>query len=132
MVVKGKKTNKIAKKAVKKVSEVKSAPKKAKIVSSAPVKIVMPKRISIKPPEVVIVYGMRLDTKKITYTAVEAYNKKRYTVHDIRLSEFDINDPKFKSLMVKIAVLDRIEEEVMRLYPDATISRTNTVTLEIE
>jgi len=77
-----------------------------------------------------IVYGMRIDPEHITRAAQEAYNKRRYNIHDLRLTEY-INDPKFRNLMVKIAVLDRIEEELVRLYPDSEVIRPNTVTLLI-
>jgi hypothetical protein len=78
----------------------------------------------------IIVYGMKLDPEHITRAAVEAYNKRRYTVHDMKLTDY-IPDPKFRNLMVKIAVLDRIEEEVLSRYPEATVIRPNTVTLMV-
>ena len=90
--------------------------------------IVLPRKLPIEPKKVVIVYGMRIDPEIVTRAAIEAYNKKRYTVHDIKLTEY-IPDPKFRNLMVKIALLDRIEEELFRIYPNAAIIRPNTVTL---
>jgi hypothetical protein len=78
----------------------------------------------------VIVYGMKMDPEQVAKAAVEAYNKRRYTVHDVRLTDH-IEDPKFRNLMVKIAILDRIEEDIYRLYPEAEILRPNTVTLVV-
>jgi hypothetical protein len=93
--------------------------------------IILPKKLPVKPRKVVIVYGMSIDPEKVTRAAIEAYNKRKYTVHDIRLVEY-IPDPKFNThLMVKIAVLDRIEEEMLRLYPEAEVIRPNTVTLKV-
>ena len=90
--------------------------------------IVLPKKLPVASRKIVVVYGMRLDPENITRAAIEAYNKKRYNVHDVRLTEH-IEDPKFRNLMVKIAVLDRIEEEICRIYPSAEVLRPNTVTL---
>jgi hypothetical protein len=96
----------------------------------SPSQYVLPKRHNVESRKIIVVYGMRVDPEKVAAAAVEAYNRKRYTVHDIRLME-QIEDPKFRNLMVKIAVLDRIEEDVVRLYPDAEVLRPNTVTLII-
>jgi hypothetical protein len=90
--------------------------------------IVLPRKLPVESKKVVVVYGMRIDPEIITRAAIEAFNKKRYTVHDIKLTEY-VPDPKFRNLMVKIALLDRIEEELFRLYPSAAIIRPNTVTL---
>lgn len=135
---KKKKAKKSRKKAVKKAKKrVKAVRGKAKGRSAAkakkkpakkPIEFVLPKRLPVKPRKTVIVYGMRVEPEKITRAAIEAYNKKRYTVHDIKLIDY-IPDPRFRNLMVKIAVLDRIEEEVLRIYSDAEAVRQNTVTL---
>ncbi len=95
-------------------------------------KLVLPQKFQVNPKSVVVVYGMRIDERKILNSAVEAYNKRRYTVHDIKLSDYNVHDPKFKNLMVKIAVLDRIEEEILRIYPRSDVKRPNTVTLLID
>jgi hypothetical protein len=92
--------------------------------------IVFPKKLSVKPKSVIVVYGMRIEPEHIMKAAIEAYNKRRYTVHDIRMQEY-VTDPKFRNLMVKIALLDRIEEEMLRIYPDTNIIRPNTVTLMV-
>jgi len=78
--------------------------------------------------DVVVVYGMKIDQDHIIKAAQEAYARRRYTVHDIRLPEY-VTDPKFRNLMVKISILDRIEEELNRRYPELSIIRPNTVTL---
>ena len=118
------KRKKISKKRAKKAkSPAKSRPRR-------PMEIILPKKLPVKPPKVVVVYGMKVEPENITRAAIEAYNKRRYTVHDIRLIDY-ISDPKFRNLMVKIAVLDRIEEELLRIYPDAEIIRPNTVTLMV-
>jgi hypothetical protein len=94
------------------------------------VRAAIQKKLPVDSRSIVIVYGMKLDPEIITRAAIDAYNKRRYTVHDIRLIEY-IPDPKFRNLMVRIAVLDRIEEEVRRVYPDANVMRPNTVTLMV-
>jgi hypothetical protein len=111
----------------------KSSNKTAKKSVSAKIKPHANKHITglgaaVSKKRVVIVYGMRVDPEHITRAAHEAFNKRRYTVHDLRLTEY-ITDPKFRNLMVKIAVLDRIEEELLLVYPDSEIIRPNTVTL---
>ena len=127
------------KKGVKKVNKAvvkkpvkKAVAKQVKKTANSRQKIVLPKRFQVSPKSVVIVYGMRIDERKILSAAVEAYNRKRYTVNDIRLSDYKVEDLKFKNLMVKIAVLDRIEEEILRVYPQAECKRPNTVTLLVD
>lgn len=93
-------------------------------------RLVLPSRSSAGLKNVTVVYGMNIDADHITRAAIEAYNKRRYTVHDVRLTEF-IPDPKFRNLMVKVAVLDRIQEELVKLYPEANVIRPNTVTLMV-
>lgn len=95
-----------------------------------PRELVLPKRIPVESKSVIVVYGMKVDPEHITRAAVEAFNKRRYTVHDLRLTDY-IPDPRFRNLMVKISVLDRIEEELLRIYPDANVIRPNTVTLMV-
>ncbi|MFH0863017.1 MAG: hypothetical protein V1875_08330 [Candidatus Altiarchaeota archaeon] len=86
--------------------------------------------MGVESKNITVVYGMRIESDIITRAAIEAFNKKRYTVHDVRLTEY-IPDPKFRNLMVKIAVLDRIQEELVKLYPEANVIRPNTVTLMV-
>ena len=124
---KAKKRSKSSKKASKKKAKPK---RKVRRVHRKSVEIILPKKLPVKPRKVVIVYGMHVEPEKITRAAIEAYNRRRYSVHDIRLMDF-IPDPKFRNLMVKIAVLDRIEEEMYRLYPDTEVIRPNTVTLMV-
>jgi len=80
------------------------------------------------PSKYIVVYGMRIDGVHISKAAADAFGKRRYTVHDLRLMDF-IPDPRFRNLMVKIALLDRIEEELTRMYPSVNVIRPNTVTL---
>jgi hypothetical protein len=112
------------------VNKAKKPLKSASVSKSKGSAFVLPRKLHVESRNIIVVYGMKLDPEHITRAAVEAYNKRRYTVHDMRLTDY-IPDPKFRNLMVKIAVLDRIEEEVMRLYPDATVIRPNTVTLMV-
>ncbi|MBD3388138.1 MAG: hypothetical protein GF414_04275 [Candidatus Altiarchaeales archaeon] len=129
-VKKAKVKRKPAKK-VKKAEKARKPVKKPKKRARKPkIEIILPKRLPVKPKKVVIVYGMNVNPEHITRAAIEAYNKRRYTVHDIKLSDY-IPDPKFRNLMVKIAVLDRIEEELLRLYPNTDVIRPNTVTLMV-
>jgi hypothetical protein len=121
-VKKDKKKSKTVRKRVKPAKKV-----KRKHVSGG---LVLPRRLGVESKSATIVYGMKIDSDVITRSAVEAFNKRRYTVHDIRLTEY-IPDPKFRNLMVKIAVLDRIQEELTRLYPEANVLRPNTVTLMV-
>lgn len=90
----------------------------------------LPSQVPVGARNFIVVYGMKLEPDIITRAAVEAFNKRRYTVHDIRLMEY-IPDPKFRNLMVKIAVLDRIQEELLRMYPEVNVIRPNTVTLMV-
>ncbi len=128
--VKKQKTQKTQKKQPKK--QVKAVSKAVKAKTPANVELVLPKKLSVKPQETLIVYGMEIDPKRVQYAAVEAYNKKRYVAEDIKLQEYCINNPKFHNLMVKIAVLDRIQEEMLRLYPAANVKRQNSITLTVE
>jgi hypothetical protein len=117
-----------------KTAQIKKKPTKKTIKASKPrqakTQLILPKKLTVPPKPVIIVYGMRIDPENITRMAIEAYNKHRYTVHDLRLTEC-ISDPKFRNLMVKIAVLDRVEEEILRLYPQAQVLRPNTVTVMV-
>ena len=122
----------VAKKPVKNMAKSKSTVKTVEKSVSKPLEIVFPKKLAVKPRDMIIVYGMRVDKDKVMRAAIEAYNKRKYTVNDIKLPEYGINDPKFRNLTLKIAVLDRIEEEIFRLYPDAEPKRPNTLTLLIE
>lgn len=105
---------------------------KAKTTAKKPLKraktAVKAHRTKVSSPPYFVVYGMRIDGVHVTKAAAEAYGKRRYTVHDLRLMEF-IPDPRFRNLMVKIALLDRIEEELTRMYPGVSVIRPNTVTL---
>jgi len=76
------------------------------------------------------IYGHEVDKNKITNASLEAYHKKRYTTNDIQPQEY-IQNPGFHNLMIKIAILDRIEEELIRIYPDAEIERVNAVTIRV-
>jgi hypothetical protein len=130
MVLKGKKKGNSSFSRLK--SSVKRVKKPKVRVSKSGVSdvIVLPKRLPVASRVVTVVYGMHVDPEIITRAAIEAYNKKRYTVHDVRLTDY-IPDPKFRNLMVKIAVLDRIQEELLRIYPDAVVLRPNTITLMV-
>jgi hypothetical protein len=92
--------------------------------------LVIPKRLPVRPRKMICVYGKSVNPKLITQASIEAYNKRRYTTHDFRASDF-ISDPRLHNLMVKIAILDRIEEEIVRIYPDVTVDRINSVTLVV-
>jgi hypothetical protein len=94
------------------------------------IRVRLPRQVPVGARNFIVVYGMKLEPDIITRAAVEAFNKRRYTVHDIRLMEY-IPDPKFRNLMVKIAVLDRIQEELLRMYPEVNVIRPNTVTLMV-
>lgn len=127
----------VAKKAVKKKPVKKAVKKKA--VKKMPVKktvkkktLELPKKLAVKAKNNIIVFGMSIDTKKVQVAAIEAFNRKKLNIHDVKLSEYNVNDPKFNNLMVKIAVLDRIHEEIVRQYPNAKVSRPNTVTLIVD
>ena len=76
------------------------------------------------------IYGHEVEKNKVINAAIEAYNKKRYTTNEIQAQDY-ISNPQFHNLMIKIAILDRIEEELIRLYPDAEIERLNSVTITI-
>jgi len=104
--------------------------KKAKAKSNAKtaVKPISPAKTLTKGGRTIRIYGHEVEQSKITNAAIEARNKKRYTTHDIPVHEY-ISDPKFHELMIKIAILDRIEEELVRLYPEREIDRINTVTI---
>jgi hypothetical protein len=120
--------------ASKKVKRKAGAAKKPKTVKNplkrAKVRAPLPRLAPVGARSFIVVYGMKLEPDIITRAAVEAFNKRRYTVHDIRLMEY-IPDPKFRNLMVKIAVLDRIQEELLRMYPEVNVIRPNTVTLMV-
>ncbi|MFH1403494.1 MAG: hypothetical protein ABIH11_04415 [Candidatus Altiarchaeota archaeon] len=147
---KTKKVNKAVKKASKKPKAVKKASKKSvkkavktrkKPVKTKPKKmskglkrlssgIIVPERLPVKPRRIITIYGKSVDPKLVTRAAIEAYNKRRYTTHDFKASDF-IHDPRLHNLMVQIAILDRVEEEVVRIYPDVRVDRVNSVTLEV-
>jgi uncharacterized ubiquitin-like protein YukD len=125
---KNKKSNKKVKKPIKKAKTPKKKDKAKKQVNT----LVLPKKLAVKSPELMVVYGMQIEPKKVSYAAVEAYNKKKYNAEDIKLQDYCVTNPKFHNLMVKIAVLDRIHEEIKRLYPEANIKRLNSIQLLVE
>jgi len=82
-------------------------------------------------PTSVIVFGIEIAEPKIRSAAIDAYRKRVYTTDDIHALDF-FGDKKHDNLMVKIAILDRIQEMVILLYPNVLVGRKNKITLCVD
>ncbi|MFH0859594.1 MAG: hypothetical protein V1921_00165 [Candidatus Altiarchaeota archaeon] len=94
------------------------------------------KRKPIKPEKaegmgIISVFGNRIKPSRIEKSVKDAYRKKEYTTDDIHLPEF-IRDKTDHNLMVKIGILDHIEEMAAQMYPSLNVYRKNKITLVLE
>ncbi|HHQ45532.1 MAG TPA: hypothetical protein ENN13_05320 [Candidatus Altiarchaeales archaeon] len=146
------KKNLVKTKAAKKPSKVKPVKKKAvkikpvKKKPAKPLKKPVEKKQPEKPPEpapepltiklhkepreAIRVYGHKVSPAKIQKAAQKAVYGRGISVNDISVSEF-IRDDKYDNLMIKIALLDRIEEELLRTIDEQHIQRVNTIEIRI-
>ncbi|MCX6694893.1 MAG: hypothetical protein NTU61_01160 [Candidatus Altiarchaeota archaeon] len=127
---KPKKQPKAKKTAKKKNTQTKKTKKQSNPKKQARQEARIESKTLTKGSETIRVYGHEVEKNKITNAALDAFNKKRYTTNDIQVHEY-IKNPNFHNLMIKIAVLDRIEEELIRLYPEHDIDRINYVTIMV-
>ncbi|MFH1788413.1 MAG: hypothetical protein ABH834_03425 [Candidatus Altiarchaeota archaeon] len=100
-------------------------------------KVTGQKRYRIRTPqkkkpsgkETPVIFGNKVPLRKIKDAAHDAYRIKKYTTDDIDTKDFIPCEE--GNLMIKIALLDHIEEQVKLHYPQAKIERKNKLTLEI-
>jgi len=90
-----------------------------------------PKPRPTKGAEHAIVFGKTISLTKIKKAASDAARAREYTADDIHTRDY-IRDRDYDNLMVRIAILDHIEEQVRTMYPDATVDRKNKLTLSVE
>ncbi|MDD5111608.1 MAG: hypothetical protein PHG85_03620 [Candidatus Altiarchaeota archaeon] len=76
------------------------------------------------------IFGHNVDPRKIRESAMEAYNKRCYSIDDINV-EFFIRDKEWDNLITKIGILDRIEEQLVLLYPHIDVVRKDKTSLEL-
>jgi hypothetical protein len=88
-----------------------------------------PKMIKEKGDKSAVVFGIKVPLHKLKDSAYDAYRMKTYTTDDIHVREFLLHEE--ENLMIKIALLDHIEEQVRLNYPKATIERKNKLALEV-
>lgn len=77
-----------------------------------------------------VVFGHRISLGKLQKASRDAVRRKTYTTDEIHVQDY-IPDKKEDNLMVKIALLDHIEEQARLSHPDASITRKNKLTLEV-
>lgn len=140
MVKNTKKTRNIKKKTVKKSAsnrKIEKKPAKEVVKKNAkPSKKPVKKRVMMSPQKVtdmqiISVFGNRVKPSRIKTATRDAYQRGECTTEDIRLSNY-IKNPTDHNLMVKISILDRIEEMAAQMYPQSEIIRKNKITLIID
>ncbi|MFH1125820.1 MAG: hypothetical protein V1703_01730 [Candidatus Altiarchaeota archaeon] len=127
-----KKAVKAVKKRAPKVVEVAIQPKP--VEESAEEKRILKKLPPAKPlktdRQVMRVFGHPVDPNKIKAAAVEAYNKRQYTIDDISVDNY-IRESEWDNTMTKIGILDRVEEQLTLMYPQIDVVRKNKISIEI-
>jgi hypothetical protein len=119
-----------AKKALKPVSRTLRSPVPERVAPERVLKKLPPaKPMKVEQP-VVRIFGHAVDSRKVRDSAVEAYGKRLYTIDDIAVDQF-ISEKEWDNLMTKIGILDRIEEQLIMLYPHIDVVRKNKITLEL-
>jgi hypothetical protein len=81
-------------------------------------------------PQAFRIFGHNVEPRKIKDAAIEAYNKRCYTIDDINVDQF-IRDKEWDNLITKIGVLDRIEEQLVLLYPHIDVVRKDKTSIEL-
>ena len=118
------------KKAVKPVSRAPSCVTSEPAVPERVLKKLPPAKPERVEPQVVRIFGHKVDFRKIRDAAVEAYSKRAYTIDDIEVDQF-IKEKEWDNLMTKIGILDRIEEQLIMMYPHIDVVRKNKITLQL-
>jgi len=88
-----------------------------------------PKMAKEKGDKNAVVFGIKVPLHKLKDAAYDAYRMKSYTTDDIHVREFLPHEE--ENLMIKIALLDHIEEQLRLNYPQAAIERKNKLTVEV-
>jgi len=81
-------------------------------------------------PQAFRIFGHNVEPRKIKDSAMEAYNKRCYTIDDINVDLF-IRDKEWDNLITKIGILDRIEEQLILLYPHIDVVRKDKTSIEL-
>jgi len=106
-------------------------PEEPKEEKPRPRRVIEPPVKLVGHPSSMIIFGVHVTEPKIRSAAIEAYRKRMYTTDDINAGEF-FNDKSHDNLMVKIAILDRIQEMTKLLYPHTNVERKNKITLLVD
>jgi len=88
-----------------------------------------PKMAKEKGDKNAVVFGIKIPLHKLKDAAYDAYRMKSYTTDDIHVQEFLPHEE--ENLMIKIALLDHIEEQLRLNYPKAAVERKNKLTIEV-
>jgi len=138
---KQKKTKKAVKKTGKPAKKQESRPKQPtpmeekKPVEEPPAEQRVLKKLPPAKPQktdrqVMRVFGHEINPKKIQAAAVEAYNKRCYSIDDIPVNYY-IKESEWDNLITKIGILDRVEEQINIMYPHVDVVRKSKINLEI-
>ncbi|MFH1835714.1 MAG: hypothetical protein ABH851_05965 [Methanobacteriota archaeon] len=78
----------------------------------------------------IIVFGSQIPTARIRNAAKDALNCKTISTDDIFVKDYLQEDE--ENLMIKIAILDHIEEELKAIHHEFKITRKNKLTIVID
>lgn len=93
-------------------------------------RILRPRKEKTAGKETPVIFGNKVPLRKIKDAAHDAHRRKNYTTDDIHTKDFIPGEE--ENLMIKIALLDHIEEQVKLHYPKAKVERKNKLSLEIK
>ncbi|VVB51324.1 Uncharacterised protein [uncultured archaeon] len=134
-----KKAKSAVKKPIKAAPKKQSPPKRAAPTKAAAPKTAAPKTtyggpstlsVPITHPSDVVVMGEVVTPASIKSLTKEAKRKMRFTIDDVNIVDIiPHQDP--NNLFVKIAVIDRVQEEAVKMFPKSAVRRLNKITLEI-
>lgn len=93
-------------------------------------RIRLPKKKKIKGKKVAVIFGNQVSLQKLKDAAYDAVQMKNYTTDDVHMNDYIPHED--DNLMIKIALLDHIEEQARENHPKSEITRKNKLTLETD
>ena len=87
------------------------------------------KKVREKGEETAIVFGYPISPKKIQDAASDAIRRREYTTDDIHLQDYI--EKENENLMIKIVLLDHVEEKIRQKHPNLNVERKNKLTIKV-